>query len=64
MFIEVGGPSKAFNLAAFGQQLQSVAAYAQSQGGAPVFFCDRGTPQSAIDLAAKWFCHGNVRPIP
>ncbi len=63
-FIEVGGPAKAQNLAKFGQQLQRVAWAANNVGGRAMFMYDSGTPQSAIDLAIKWFGAGGARPIP
>lgn len=63
-YIEVGGPAKALDSSKFGRQLQKVASYAESQGGTPMFLYAPGTPQSAIDLAVKWFGPENVGPIP
>ncbi len=60
----LGGPAKASNLPKFGQQLQRVAAAADEAGATPIFMYDQGTPQSAIDLAERWFGPGGAVPIP
>ncbi len=61
-FIEIGGPAKG-NLSKFGSQLQRVKWAADEAGKRPVFMYDAGTPQEAINLAAKWFGEHGVRPI-
>lgn len=62
-FIEVGGPAKSINLSKFGQQLQRVRWAADQAGGRALFRYAPGTPQSAIDLALKWFGPGGAGPI-
>ncbi len=63
-FIEVGGPSKGFNLGEFGTQLRTLKSYAEKEGGTAYFYYDVNTPQRVIDLAMKWLGKTNVKPIP
>jgi hypothetical protein len=59
-FIGVGGPAKAMDLAKFGRQLQILKAAASLANTPARMYLERGTPQSAIDLAIKWLGAENV----
>lgn len=64
-FIEVGGPSKAWDLSKFGTQLKLLTEYAKSvENGRVIFHYAPGTPQSVIDLAVRRLGESNVLPIP
>lgn len=62
----VGGrlPSPLAGVSTIGQQLQRVAAAAEEAGATPVFMYDVGPPESAIELAEKWFGPGGAVLIP
>ena len=66
-FIEVGGPAKGFTpdqLSKFGTQLRTLAAYAEQEGGEAFFYYTKGTPQAALNVAARWVGQANVIEIP
>jgi hypothetical protein len=59
-YIFVGGGAKAANLSKFGSQLK-IARYAADQAGvAAQYYLAEGTPQSAVNLAEKYFGAENV----
>jgi hypothetical protein len=59
-YIQVGGPAKARNLAKLGQKLNILKWAANQDGvGAQAYF-ERGTPDSALNLARKILGPGNV----
>jgi filamentous hemagglutinin len=61
--IEVGGPSKAFNLGSFGSQLKYLKGYASITCRQPYFYYAKGTPDSVLNLARKWLGANNVIEI-
>ncbi len=64
IYAEVGGPSKANEPSDFGVQLEKIKTYADQQGGRAMFFYDKGTPDTVIELAKRWLGAENVQPIP
>jgi hypothetical protein len=59
-YIAVGGPSKANNLSGLGASLK-VLKYAADQQGVPAqAWFELGTPQAALNVAAKWLGWDNV----
>jgi hypothetical protein len=62
-YIEVGGRSKGWNLAAlssFGNQLEKLKRGAAAAGVAAKAYLEEGTPQEAIELAKKKLGEDNV----
>lgn len=58
--ISVGGPMKSMKMSEFGSHLNVLTKEAQARGVPAQVYLEQGTPQAAIDLAAKWVGPQNV----